>query len=87
MADGHKFSAEKNKACRREWVLCLGVYSVSAFVCLWLIESQKVLCMSLGVQLRGLSRLWICSQLMGLRAIQLEPQFYWVAPAEIDPAF
>lgn len=46
-----------------------------------------MLCMSLALLLRGSSKLGICSGLMGLRAMQFEPNFYWVAPAEIDPAF
>lgn len=67
-------------------VLCLGVYHVSGhcvYVINWKAESA-VYVISLAAQ--GLSQLGICSGLMGLRAMQFEPNFYWVAPAEIDLA-
>ncbi len=66
-------------------VLCLGVYRVSGrCVCVinWKAESA-VYVVSLDAQ--GLVSAWNLFRTDG--AVQFEPNFYWVAPAEIDPAF
>lgn len=84
IAHGHKFSTEENKTLGSGWFCVWECTVCQASVCVinWKAESA-VYVISLAAQ--GLVSAW--NLFRTDVPVQFEPNFYWVAPAEIDPAF